>query len=101
MLHKLKYGHRGGNHPILNTKTNEIFITAQNHSYAVDAATLPYGAEAVFINLNDNTVEGIVSEKYNVKTVQFHPELTVGPYDGNKVIVDWIEELEQSKKTLV
>ena len=99
--YKLKYGHRGGNHPILNTKTNEIFITAQNHSYAVDAATLPYGAEAVFINLNDNTVEGIVSEKYNVKTVQFHPELTVGPYDGNKVIVDWIEELEQSKKTLV
>ena len=99
--YKLKYGHRGGNHPILNTKTNEIFVTAQNHSYAVDATTLPNGAEAVFINLNDNTVEGIVSEKYNVRTVQFHPELTAGPYDGNKVIVDWIEELEQSKKTLV
>lgn len=99
--YKLKYGHRGGNHPIINIKTNEIFVSAQNHSYAVNADTLPQEAQAVFINLNDNTVEGIESDKYKVKTVQFHPELTAGPYDGNKVIVDWIEEIEQSKKALV
>lgn len=99
--YKLKYGHRGGNHPIINTKTNEIFVSAQNHSYAVNADTLPQEAQAVFINLNDNTVEGIESDKYKVKTVQFHPELTAGPYDGNKVIVNWIEEIEQSKKALV
>ena len=98
---KLKYGHRGGNHPIMNTKTNEIFVTAQNHSYAVDIDSLQQGVDAIFINLNDSTIEGIESEKYNVKTVQFHPELTAGPYDGNKIIVNWIEEIEQSKKALV
>lgn len=95
---KLKYGHRGANHPIMDMQTNEIFVTAQNHSYAVDAGSLPDGVKATYINLNDNTIEGITCEKYGVKTVQFHPELTAGPYDGNKVIIKWVEEAEQNKK---
>ncbi len=98
---KLKYGHRGGNHPVINTDTNEIFITSQNHSYAVDANTLPANTQATYINLNDNTIEGITCEEYKVKTVQFHPELTAGPYDANKVIRSWIEETEQSKTVTV
>lgn len=93
---KLKYGHRGGNHPVMNIKTNEIFITTQNHSYAVDSESLPSCAEVTYINLNDNTVEGIYSEKYNVTTVQFHPELTAGPYDANKVISNWIDNIEKN-----
>ncbi len=94
---KLKYGHRGGNHPVINTETNEIFITSQNHSYAVDASTLPSNTKITYMNLNDNTVEGITCEQYKIKTVQFHPELTAGPYDANKVIISWIKETEQSK----
>jgi carbamoyl-phosphate synthase small subunit len=99
--YKLKYGHRGGNHPVINTKTNEIFITSQNHSYAVDSKTLPDYVETTYINLNDETVEGICCDKYRIKTVQFHPELTAGPYDAHKVITRWIEEIQDSKKLSV
>ncbi len=99
--YKLKYGHRGGNHPVMNLETNEIFITSQNHSYAVDDSTLPENTKVTYINLNDNTVEGICCDEYKIKTVQFHPELTAGPYDANKVIIKWIEEVENSKKVTV
>ena len=98
---KLKYGHRGSNHPIKNTKTNEIFVAAQNHSYVVDFNSLPQGVEANFVNINDDTLEGIICEKYDVRTIQFHPDLSSGAYDGNKVLADWVEEIEQDRKTLV
>ena len=94
---KLKYGHRGGNHPIQNTQTKEIFVTAQNHSYAVDIESLPANIKTTYINLNDNTIEGISCDEYKVKTVQFHPELTAGPYDANKIMTRWIEETEKDK----
>ncbi len=94
---KLKYGHRGGNHPVMNLKTNEIFVTSQNHSYAVEAESLPDYVEPTYINLNDNTIEGICCDKYKVKTVQFHPELTAGPYDANKVIIKWIDDVAEAK----
>ncbi len=96
--YKLKYGHRGGNHPVMNLQTGEIIITSQNHSYAVDAESLPDNCEVVYKNLNDNTIEGICCDKYKVKTVQFHPELTAGPYDANKIIKEWIEEVETNQK---
>ena len=95
--YKLKYGHRGGNHPVVNMKTNEIFITSQNHSYAVDDSSLSNDIEITFKNLNDNTIEGINCDKYKIKTVQFHPELTAGPYDANKIITGWIKEIETAK----
>ncbi len=98
---KLKYGHRGGNHPVINLKTNEIFITSQNHSYAVEESSLPDFVEKTYINLNDNTIEGICCDKYKIKTVQFHPELTAGPYDANKIITNWIKETEQEKLIIV
>lgn len=97
---KLKYGHRGGNHPVMNLKTKEVFMTSQNHSYAVDASSLGSDTEITFVNLNDNTVEGIESAEYMVKTVQFHPELTAGPYDANKIIRNWITEIENKKKEI-
>ncbi len=94
---KLKYGHRGGNHPVIDKETNEIIITSQNHSYAVNAETLPDNVKPTYINLNDQTIEGIQCDEYNVKTVQFHPELTAGPYDANKILTKWVEEIETSK----
>ena len=98
---KLKYGHRGGNHPIIDTNSGEIFVTSQNHSYAVDNNSIPSNIKTTYINLNDNTIEGIECEEYKIKTVQFHPELTAGPYDSNKIITKWIKEVEEAKKVTV
>ncbi len=98
---KLKYGHRGGNHPVIDLKTNEIFITSQNHSYAVETSSLPSFVETTYLNLNDNTIEGISCDKYKIKTVQFHPELTAGPYDANRIIINWIKEAELEKAAII
>ncbi|MCD7879118.1 MAG: glutamine-hydrolyzing carbamoyl-phosphate synthase small subunit [Candidatus Gastranaerophilales bacterium] len=98
--YKLKYGHRGGNHPVMNVQTGEIFVTSQNHSYAVDSETIPDILKVSYINLNDNTIEGIVCDKYDIKTVQFHPELTAGPYDSNKILTQWVSETEHKTKLL-
>ena len=73
--YKLKFGHRGGNHPVKNLKTNKIEITSQNHSYAVDAdSLLETPLSVTHINLLDQTVEGVVCERDHVFSVQYHPE---------------------------
>ena len=82
--HKLKYGHRGGNHPVKDLKTGHVYITSQNHGYVVDEATLdPSIAESAYVNVNDGTNEGIIYKKKNVVTVQFHPEACPGPHDSD------------------
>ena len=73
---KLKYGHRGSNHPIMNLETEEIIVSAQNHSYAVDCETMPSNVKVIYKNINDNTVEGISCEEYNVKAVQFDSDMS-------------------------
>lgn len=78
---KLKYGHRGANHPVRDTDTGRVYITSQNHGYAVCAATLPNGARQRFVNANDNTCEGAEYPEIPAFTVQFHPEACGGPQD--------------------
>ena len=81
--YKLKFGHRGGNHPVRNLETNKIEITSQNHSYAVDADSLKGTALTVtHINLLDNTIEGVKCDKDKVFSVQYHPESAPGPQDS-------------------
>ncbi len=81
--YKLKFGHRGGNHPVKNLLTGKVEITSQNHSYAVDEKTLAgTDLEATHINILDNTVEGVRSEKDKVFSVQYHPESAPGPQDS-------------------
>ena len=81
--YKLKFGHRGGNHPVKNLLTGKVEITSQNHSYAVDEKTLEgTGLEVTHINILDNTVEGVRSEKDKVFSVQYHPESAPGPQDS-------------------
>jgi carbamoyl-phosphate synthase small subunit len=81
--YKLKFGHRGGNHPVKNLLTGKVEITSQNHSYAVDEKTLAStGLEVTHINILDNTVEGVRSEKDKVFSVQYHPESAPGPQDS-------------------
>ena len=92
---KLKYGHRGGNHPCKDTETNRVYITSQNHGYAVENTSLPPYAKLSFFNVNDGTVEGITYTDIPAFSVQFHPEACGGPHDTNflfdrflKMIID-------------
>lgn len=78
---KLKYGHRGGNQPVKETATGRVYITSQNHGYAVNADSLPENAELSWVNVNDGTCEGVSYKNAPVYTVQFHPEACGGPQD--------------------
>ncbi|MBO6108081.1 MAG: glutamine-hydrolyzing carbamoyl-phosphate synthase small subunit [Eubacterium sp.] len=96
--YKLKFGHRGGNHPVKNIITGKIEITSQNHSYAVDAASLAGTAlEASHINLLDNTIEGLVCEKDHVCSVQYHPESAPGPNDSRWFFAEFVRQMEEVK----
>ncbi|MGM9550955.1 MAG: glutamine-hydrolyzing carbamoyl-phosphate synthase small subunit [Clostridia bacterium] len=90
--YKLKFGHRGGNHPVRNLKTNKIEITSQNHSYAVDTDSIVgTRLEITHINLLDNTVEGIECKKDKIFSVQYHPESAPGPQDSAYLFDEFIE----------
>ena len=81
--HKMKYGHRGGNHPVKDLATNRVYISSQNHGYVVDTDTLdPKVATPPFVNVNDGTNEGLSYVGKNIFTVQFHPEACPGPQDS-------------------
>ncbi len=79
---KLKFGHRGGNHPVRDLATGRIHITAQNHGYAVDPDTLKDGLEVTHINLNDGTVEGLRHKELPIFCIQYHSEASPGPLDN-------------------
>ena len=81
--HKMKYGHRGGNHPVKDLETGRVYISSQNHGYVVDTDNLdPAVAVPAFINVNDKTNEGLKYTGKNIFTVQFHPEACPGPQDS-------------------
>lgn len=80
--YKMKFGHHGLNHPVRDEISKKVFVTSQNHGFAVDEKTLPEGVQVWFRNANDQTVEGIISESRRVYTAQFHPESAPGPHDS-------------------
>ena len=95
--YKLKFGHRGGNHPVMDLTTGKIEITSQNHSYAVDEASLPGTPLTVtHRNLLDRTVEGIRCEKDRVFSVQYHPESAPGPQDSGHLFDRFIKMMEEA-----
>jgi carbamoyl-phosphate synthase small subunit len=80
--YKLKFGHRGGNQPVLHLPAQKVEITAQNHGFAVDAESLPAELEVTHLNLNDRTVEGMRHRELPIFSVQYHPEASPGPHDS-------------------
>ena len=94
--YKLKFGHRGGNHPVKNLETGKIEITSQNHSYAVDPESLKgIPLRATHINLLDGTVEGACCEEDRVFSVQYHPESAPGPQDSRYLFERFIRMMEE------
>ena len=93
--YKLKFGHRGGNHPVKNLKTGKIEITSQNHSYAVDSKSLEKTKlVATHINILDNTIEGVECKKDKVFSVQYHPESAPGPQDSTYLFDEFFEMIK-------
>ena len=91
---KLKFGHRGANHPVQDLATGRVYITAQNHGYSVDADSLPAGLEVTHINLNDNTVEGLRHRELPILTIQYHSEASPGPRDNEYLFDRFLEMVE-------
>ncbi len=91
---KLKFGHRGGNHPVKDLADGRVYITAQNHGYAVSPDNLPSGLEVSHINLNDQTVEGLRHKGMPLFTIQYHSEASPGPRDNEYLFDQFIEMVE-------
>ena len=94
---KLKFGHRGGNHPVLDTRSDHVSITAQNHGYVVKNDSLPSdsGWNVALVNLNDQSVEGFSHESLPVLSVQFHPEASPGPMDNGYLFDQFLEIVKE------
>lgn len=96
--YKLKYGHRGGNHPVINLETNKVMMSSQNHGYAVDIESLSELMTPTYKNLNDNTLEGFKIDSLKIHAVQFHPEAAPGPDDAAVIFDEWIELMKKYQK---
>lgn len=94
--YKLKFGHRGANHPVKDLRTGRVYITSQNHGYAVDESSIPEDtAVPAFRNLNDGTNEGFLYKGRNILTVQFHPEASPGPCDSGFLFDEFAEMMSR------
>ncbi|MFA5375493.1 MAG: glutamine-hydrolyzing carbamoyl-phosphate synthase small subunit [Dehalococcoidia bacterium] len=94
--YKLKFGHRGGNHPVKDMETGRIRITAQNHGYAVDADSVKGGLEISHININDGTVEGLRHKEHRIFTIQYHSEACPGPMDSANLFEEFVTMMKGS-----
>lgn len=96
--YKLKYGHRGGNHPVMNLNNEKVIITSQNHGFAVEENSLTNLMKVTHINLNDKTLEGFECESMKIRAVQFHPEHAPGPLDAESIFDEWMELIKEDIK---
>ena len=95
--YKLKFGHHGGNQPVMDLTTRKVEITSQNHGFAVDADSLKGAVDVTHLNLNDNTVEGLAHRELPIFSVQYHPESSPGPHDASYLFRRFVEMMEKKK----
>ncbi len=95
--YKLKFGHRGGNHPVKKLETGRVEITSQNHGFAVDASSVPSNVVVTHVNLYDGTVEGLRHTSRPAFSVQYHPEASPGPHDADYLFGDFINVIEEQR----
>ncbi|CAO2824358.1 unnamed protein product [Amaranthus hypochondriacus] len=94
---KMKFGHHGGNHPVRNMRNGQVEISAQNHNYAVDPASLPEGVEVTHVNLNDGSCAGLAFPSKNLMSLQYHPEASPGPHDSDLVFGEFVDMMRRLK----
>ncbi len=94
--YKLRFGHRGANHPVKNLNTGSVEVTSQNHGFAVETSSLPSNVHVTHINLNDNTCAGIAIPDKQAFAVQYHPEASPGPHDSDYLFRDFVAMMLQS-----
>jgi carbamoyl-phosphate synthase small subunit len=95
---KMKFGHRGSNHPVKNLSNGRVHITSQNHGYTVEDSTIKStDLEVTHVAVNDKTIEGLKHKNYPAFTVQYHPEASPGPEDSNELFDDFINLIEKHK----
>ena len=96
---KLKFGHHGSNHPVMNLLTDKVEITAQNHGFCVDPESLPSSeVEMTHVNLNDHTNEGMRHKKFPLFSVQYHPEASPGPHDSHYLFTQFTELMKEARR---
>ncbi len=96
--YKLKFGHHGANHPVMDLTTRKVEITSQNHGFAVDVGSLAGKAVLTHINLNDNTVEGMRHDRLPIFSVQYHPEASPGPNDPSYLFDRFVKLMDESQR---
>jgi carbamoyl-phosphate synthase small subunit len=94
---KLKFGHRGSNHPVKDLTTGRVYITSQNHGYAIDGGELKDGMEVAHVNLNDGTVEGLRHRELPIFSIQYHPEASPGPTDSSYFFTRFAEMMSAAR----
>ncbi|CAG0994702.1 partial anthranilate synthase component II, partial [Anaerolineae bacterium] len=97
--HKLLFGHRGGNQPVIDPETGAVTITVHNHGFAVTPGSLPDDVDVTRINLNDACIEGIRCDRLNAFSVQYHPEAAPGPHDAVDLFDEFVQRIEAQSHT--
>ena len=95
--YKLKFGHRGCNHPVKNIETGKVEITSQNHGFAVDPETLQNNVKVTHTSLNDETIEGLRCTNVSAFSVQYHPESSPGPHDSRYLFEEFIKFMSEKE----